>query len=323
MPICFSKEWFLLHQKKLLWLANTSVGRYILRIHGNRSSVGGRKIIGILPNAIFWREDDGQISGEFQTHNKFAIRLYRALYPLWYAVHAWDMVIANRLKPAWNLGFDTLTAHPDADAETSTFDGYVQNTQADSTAWADVRNAATGTTANDSSTIIAVETNDSGDPGNYTIIRLGALFDTSSLTSSAVISAATFSLNGVILAAPAEWNWRVVSFSPASNTAMSTADFDQFGETAYASDYSSNNYNDESYNDMSLNATGIAAISKTGITKFGVRQVEHDINNSAPSSADQDRAAFDSADAAGGETTAPKLVVTFTLPTFKPLIFVT
>ncbi len=61
------------------------------------------------------------------------------------------------------------------------------------------------------------------------------------------------------------------------------------------------------YNDFALNATGIALISKTGVTHLGVRLAK-EISATQPSGLNY--VVFASRDAAGGESTAPKLVVT-------------
>ena len=102
----FDKEWFLQNQKRLLWLANTFYGRNVFCINGKRSLVGDNKIIGILPNAIFWQEQD-KYKVEIRTCNKFSRRLFYAYKPVWKVFHWFDINIANPFVPSLNLGFDT------------------------------------------------------------------------------------------------------------------------------------------------------------------------------------------------------------------------
>lgn len=104
----FNKSWFLKHQKLLLWFANTFIGRWILCINGNRSSVGKNRILKIEPNAITWKLKETKkrihLQTEFRTHDKFSKRIKYAFYPLWLIIHTWDTLFANNYQPDWNLG---------------------------------------------------------------------------------------------------------------------------------------------------------------------------------------------------------------------------
>ena len=97
----FNKQFFLKHQGKLLWLLNTPVVclwfRYVLRIHGEGSSVSSNKIRGILPHVIFWYEN-GKRKAEFRTHAKFSKRLYYAFRPVW------DLLTALKKAPCASYG---------------------------------------------------------------------------------------------------------------------------------------------------------------------------------------------------------------------------
>ena len=135
--LIFSKAWFELNQKLLLKLANSWIGRRIFCINGKRSLVGNHKITKITPNAIFWTAGRYK-KAEFRTHDKFTRRLIHAFYPIWLLVHAWDITIANNFQPAWNLGFDTLTAYAGAG------DGKVGYYSVGAS-WATVRGATDGT----------------------------------------------------------------------------------------------------------------------------------------------------------------------------------
>lgn len=307
----FSKDWFALHQKKLLWFANTFVGRYVLRIHGKRSSVGKHKIKAIIPNAIAWELEDGQIQAEFRTRNKFARRLYLAFKPIWYFMHFLDWLVLDRFEMAqkYSFGFATLTAYPDPDVETVSVDGYVLNIQLLAVGWASVRSAATGTDFADNGTSSFLSRCLNNDT-EYSIRRTFFLFDTSSLTAAANVSAAVLSIYVTAVSASSAYNTRLVTTTPASNTALAIEDYDQVGSTAQATDVASGSVTTSAYNDWTLNATGLSNVSKTSITKFGFRDVEHDIDGTAPTSLQDFRITGRMADFAD-VTSDPKLVVTY------------
>lgn len=195
------------------------------------------------------------------------------------------------------------TFYPDPNAETTTVDGAVVY---DDATYSTARNAVTGESAFDSP---ASETGAQHSlfGGIYYIRRAFFLFDTSSIPDTDTITEATFSYkladnNGNN--ADATHTAAVVSSSPASNTAISTADYDQVGSTSFGSSAYTGTQN--SYKDFSLNASGIANISKTGVSKFATRGTE-DIANSAPTGLNQHNIFY--ADSAG-TTSDPKLVVT-------------
>jgi hypothetical protein len=111
------------------------------------------------------------------------------------------------------------------------------------------------------------------------------LYDTSALTSAAVISAAVESIYGTaktdgFTCTP---DIDVYTSSPASNTALASGDFDSLGATSQTgSPISYASWNTAGYNDFTYNATGIGNISKTSITKMGKRNVNRDVSNSEP-----------------------------------------
>ena len=95
------------------------------------------------------------------------------------------------------------------------------------------------------------------DGSSWDIQRSIFIFDTSSLTSSATISDAIFSLNSVSSSGS---NANVYTASPASNTDIVNSDHTTYGSTACSSDKSITT----GWLDWTLNATGISNISKTG-----------------------------------------------------------
>lgn len=141
-------------------------------------------------------------------------------------------------------------------------------------------------------------------------------FDTSALTTAAIISSVVLSLYGesktLGLGSPAI---HIAAAALASTAAVANADYQNkstttFGSVAYAS------WSTSAYNDITLNASGIANINKNGITQFS-QQLSWDINNSltgegyAWSSGAATNIKSYSADETG-TTKDPKLTVTYT-----------
>lgn len=317
----FDREWFVKHQKILLWLVNTPVirtwFRYLLRIHGNRSAVGNRKIARILPNSILWVVKGGKrkvtVAEEFRTHDKFSKRIYYGLLPLWYLCHAWDMLLANNFHPAWNLGFDTTgNLYPSAGA-VSPCDGYVANTNEDTT-WANVRSGA-GDTSDVVGANLYINAQASGTSGQYQkIFRSVTMYDTSSIGAGKQVDSGTHSLyitavsNGLGSLALS-----LVNATPASTSTLANADYGNVGSTKQATDIAYASVSLNAYNDHTLNAAGKLGISLTGVSKFGL-VLANDADNSAPTWAGSAISQFvaSSADTTG-TTQDPKLVIVYSL----------
>jgi hypothetical protein len=312
--LAFNKEWFNKHQKKLFWLLNTPGicvwFRWVL-------CIDSKEIINrIEPNAYWFgarrRGDGTEVRADFRTHWKYSKRLYYAFKPLWWSMHVWDLLV-DGLVPQLSFGFDTLTAFPDPDPETTTVDGRVLR-QVVSESFSTIR-AGAGTLAEPSSATPRVGIFASGTVDEYTNLeRYIALFDTSSIDDANTISAATFSLMGFAKGETITGqSVGVVASTPASNTDLVAADYSQLGITRFAGDLTIASFSITGYNDFAFNASGLAAISKTGITKLGVC-VSCDLDNTAPTwvSTGNARANFRSADQAG-TTEDPKLVITHAL----------
>lgn len=322
--LAFTEQWFINHQYILLWLLNNFITRrwfrWCLRIR--KQDIGYDKIITqILPNSytVFnhFIDNKVELTTDFRTHNKYAKRLYYAFYLLWWLMHTWDL-IADRLIPEWSFGFSTLTVYPDPNIEIATVDGYVGR-DTDSETLSTIRTSA-GTSADD---------NDPNSSGLFTYLnttlvsntynslyRSITLFDTSSLTSGATISSAVLSIYVTFLYNnfPDSTTLNVAGATPASNTALSTTDYNECQTTSFGN-FSVANGTDSSpdaYQDITFNASGISSISKTGVSKYSL-QSGFDINNSATW---QSNTTFE-VDAYAADQTGtskdPKLVVTYTI----------
>lgn len=275
MPFVFSKDWFELHQKKLLWLSNSWVGRRLLKIHGNRSSVGKSQITKITPNSISWSEGYEQKT-EFRTHDKFAKRLYYGLKPLWFVLHGWDFVFGSVARQL-DFGFSTLTAYPDPHPESTTVDGRAGVSGIDSTL-AGIRNGS-GNDASDNDTgnyLAQLSSNATTDHYNSSYLSIYT-FDTAAIPDIDTVTNVDFSLWGAVkqqaLGAPALYITYPGS-APGSATAIAALDYDRaavqtptYGTLAYA-DFDAT---DSTYTNITLNADGKSAINKTGVTPFAAQ----------------------------------------------------
>ena len=215
----------------------------------------------------------------------------------------------------------TLTVYPNADPESTSVDGYVNHIEGGVAFGTLVAGAGTG--ASDTTAENEIVLIDSGINSNTwdEIWRSIFLFDTSPLTASATISAATMSIMGTYkfdtFATDINLNINIYTSAPASNTALVAGDYDSLGTTAQsdtAITYA-NWLTTPAYNDFVLNATGLGNISKTAVTKFGARNANYDVANSAPTweESKQARLGGNYSDAAG-TSSDPKLVITYTLP---------
>lgn len=330
-PVVFSAAWFAQHQATLLWLLNTPViGRWfkwVLCIR--RHDVGyERDIVALYPHAYTVANADGTLTTDFRTHAKYAKRLYYAFRPVWWALHAWDALIANPFVPALNAGFDSLTAYPNPSPGVTSCDGWIRQFDVGTYTWASLVALTAGSEAvvTDSDFYLIFIGGDQTTNAWARLQRAFFLFDTSTI-GSGVASAATLSIYGGTFGggggkadnrsiAP---NVDIYTSSPASNTTLVTGDFDQVGSTSLttgAVSYAA--WTAGAYNDFTLNASGLAAIATTGITKLAARNGNYDAAGTAPTAAFGDIGAYLTGVYANntGTSADPKLVVTYTVPSF-------
>lgn len=291
----FSKEWFIKHQTLILLFANTKIGRYVLRIHGDRSKVGDNKILKIYPNAIVWQKryifKDNTLKPlygfEARTNDKFALRLYYSFYYLWVFFHFLDMNFLNIFLPKLNLGFDLFgSAHPDPTPGVSTHNAQVLQsyTPGNGVVWGTIR-AAAGNDSNQVDPQVCVQfQGDTGSNHWARIIRSQFLFDTSIIGTGHTVVAATLTLIGTAKAdaLSATPSINVFSSNPASNTSAGLGDYGTIGSTPFATAIPYASWSTSGANIFTLNSSGVAAISITGITKLGVRNPEYDLANVSP-----------------------------------------
>lgn len=197
------------------------------------------------------------------------------------------------------VGNSTLVAYPDANPETTTFDGLYRIYIGIGFSWSTLMTGnGDGGTNDDVASGWAIgfrQTNyGAGSQLWRHVMRTDTLFDTSSIPDTDTISSATLSLSGngtsawdmsdVITAT--QRTLEVVEHDTTSNTAITATDMpvSTFGATSWASfdpGSDGSSWNDAGYNDFTFNATGISNVSKTGVTKLGIL-TGAELNNSEP-----------------------------------------
>lgn len=318
---CFTKDWFTNHQSTLLYLCNHPILKYwfrwILRIHKDLSLK--EDIFELQPNNYKVKikdNDDGTITlrADFRTHRKFSKRLYFAFKPVWWAAHYWDMIFADKFVPELSFGFTTLTAYPDPDPETDTFDGKAFRNYTGGETFADIR-SGNGTNNYDDEDISNFIQAASITDEFSSLYRGQMLFDTSDIGSSSTISSAVFTGRGRTKDTGLDaMGCNICNCSTSSTTSGSNSDFENTGWTAYSTAISGSSFTAGSDHDFTLNSTGLAAIDKSGITYIGFAG-EWDMDGTFGgtwSSGAYSRSSLHSADQ-GGSSYGPKLVVTYTV----------
>lgn len=219
----------------------------------------------------------------------------------------------TRQRDKAQILFATTTVYPDPDTETTSVDGWSDSSNG---SWSTAHGAATGDIANDSSTTLNAHVFTIASV--FTIRRSFLLFDTSAISDASTISAGVLSIYPTTVVDgdnDANAYMAIVTSTPASNTAITTADYDQLGTTEQhdageRKDLTS--LGTGAYADFTFNSTGRGNISKSGVSKFGVRE-GHDINNDAITGTDANSGVNPfSASETSGTSQDPKLVVTTT-----------
>lgn len=167
--IVFDKHWFKENQRTLLSLLNSPIGGLVRRGLWIKDNL---PVVKITPDSVHILLPDGKIRATVYSNKQYAKALHVNYKPIWEAFHWWDMKLANRLIPAWNLGFDTFTSQPDSSTGN---DVYLDS--ANVTANYDTYNLYIGEL-----------------DVNTTVGRVLIKFDYSSIDASATISSGTFTL---------------------------------------------------------------------------------------------------------------------------------
>ena len=246
----------------------------------------------------------------FFTDLNYSKQLYFAFKPLWWLMHYWDKLFADKFAPQLSFSLATLEVYPDADPETTSVDGWVR--QGSGTTWASVRDGA-GNDKSDSGTTNPVIYFEGAGDGSMLDMRRGIfLFNTSALTIDATITGAVLSYytTNKLDQGGRTPNVDIYTSTPASDTALANGDYTQIGTTSQTgSPITYANITDNTYADFTFNATGKGNVSKTGISKFGTRNPSYDVANS-PGIFDGITRIY--SNFAEDGSNKPKLVVTYT-----------
>ena len=312
----FNKEWFIKHQKTLLWLLNAPIIKYIfrycLRIEEKKN------IFEIAPNYYKVNLLDGQIEVTFRTHDKYSKRIYFAFFTIWWVAHFADWLFLDRFVPEYSFGLDTLTVYPQAGGDpgyNTTCDGHVlqQNTSGDT--FSNIRSANPGSASSYSAQYLEAFIQAYTSTNKYvSIFRCFFTFATSGLGSGATINSAKISLCSDYKTegfSTIDSDTHIVASSQVANNTLDQWDYQTAGATSFGSIAYASVSIAGTYNDIALNASGLSNISKTGISKFAMR-VGADLNNVEPTwvSGAWHYIEFFSADNTG-TSQDPKLVVTY------------
>ena len=211
--------------------------------------------------------------------------------------------------PVFSDDVDTFFSDPSV--ELTTVDGYITCNASCGATFAAARAASVGNNSNDTDTTVYAYT--------YTtpiLARSAMLFDATATTFLGSIDSVTlqlYSVSKINNDNDGDDTVVVVSSNPASNTSLVTADYNDFGATAYATAVDITGITTGAYNTFTFNATGRATIS-AAILKYGIVE-GHDFTGNAPAGTNE--AAFSSADTTG-TSQDPVLTVTHTAAAASP-----
>lgn len=172
--------------------------------------------------------------------------------------------------------------NPDAHPETNSVDGYTEYVDNGGLDWATIRGKADANVDADASNdgIPRVSSDDITDKWRvFERVIMG--FDTSSIGSDSTIDSGTFTVVSNLKSEDFGGAIRLVSSSPASNTAIVAGDFDSYGTANLATDITLANWDAAGSNAYTLNTAGKDHINKTGTTNFGLR-VDLDADDAEP-----------------------------------------
>jgi hypothetical protein len=204
-----------------------------------------------------------------------------------------------------------LLEYPDASVETTTCDGGAGHDNNTTAVWTTIQQATDGTHASDTATTIGdanmgmlgIRKRGSGNEG---ICRSHTGFDTSAISTDDIVAAiAVIYVTTTATSSGTSPNNIILTDSSgiASNTAVTTADYDQIGDsvgapTKWSTGVAISGLSTSTYEEFSLNATGIAGIQKSGVTNIGWRH-EADVTADANPATGIDYIVASSADETG------------------------
>lgn len=169
-----------------------------------------------------------------------------------------------------HVGLTSSEFFPDASPETTTVDGWARNKNA--TTWSNALDGTNGTQdASDSESGTNRPLSRKTTASDWTVSPAFYLFDTSSIADTDTIDSATFNIFSFADSPndPDTVTQHLVAGTPASNTAIVGADFDNYGSTSFGNRLAST-MTSLQYYATTLNASGLSAIDATGVSKFSM-----------------------------------------------------
>ena len=136
------------------------------------------------------------------------------------------------------------------------------------------------------------------------------LFDTSSIGSNVVTDAVYSFTSSAALDSAAELTFNIVASTPASNTALVAADYDNVGTTSFGTiESDAVTHDSATYNAITFNSSGEEHVDTSGVTKLAMRW-EADRANAEPSSGTNGAGCTQLSADNAGTSSDPKLVIT-------------
>lgn len=208
------------------------------------------------------------------------------------------------------VGNTTSIFYPDADPETNTVDGVMWSFS--NAGWSTVRSGAGSKFAYPSLTNKEVHAGRRVNT-NWLISRATFLFDTSPIGSDDISNVdLSFYASSLVDGVNDSYSYlTIVSADPASNTNLSTSDWNHEGSVEYVDSGDREDIttiSTSAYTNMTLNATGTSAVNPSGISKFALLS-GHDLYDQAINTpGDYDQVFMYFAEQSG-TTNDPKLVI--------------
>ncbi len=190
--LAFTPEWFTRHQGALLWLANNRwLGGAFRRRINLRPDM---RVISITPDAVNYATDGPECVLIAYPGPVVAMDVYHAFKPLWWAIHYWDELFADRWVPELSYGFDTLTANTQTSGQY--FDGVILSNAPGLATASSASNGATVIFPTDNAILQldASQKNVNTVDREYFFSRLFFKFNLTSVTGSFAVSDAVFSI---------------------------------------------------------------------------------------------------------------------------------
>jgi len=280
------KHFFKKHQKALLWVINTRIGRWLFGVEKMGQRAEGQKIIEVFPNGIktIVGYEGIKVKYRYQFFNKpeYAIRVGKVLF--WMPIAEFYRGLV--LRPAYQLAFIlilgivgfhfpifigniiTPNSNDGGDKALAYYDGAT---------WATSHDATSANFSYDNSYVgERIEA-----ANHYTIRRYFLPFDTSAIADTDIVYEAIMKVYVTSVTSgdqDGEDYVAVVQSSQASATSIANSDYNDLGTTELSNQISVPTATTSAYNNFVLTEAGRAIVSLTSYTKLGLRE-GHDILN--------------------------------------------